>query len=171
MREAASFCGVTDSAIKKAVQQNRYQHRYVNGKGRGGKQLRIALESLPEKAQALYRGEKPMPEDILQYTGKQRDEADAKAWVVEQYHQSGLSPAEFVAWFNANNPQEDAISKSKLFRWQNKYQGKDVAALIDRRGGYNRGKDTIPPEAWALFYSLYMTQQKRGVKLCYHVEK
>ena len=59
VREAAFFCGVTDSAIKKATQQNRYQHRYVNGKGRGGKQLRIALESLPEKAQALFESYLP----------------------------------------------------------------------------------------------------------------
>ena len=62
-----------------SAQQNRYQSRYVKGKGRGGKQLRIALESLPEKAQALYRGEELPHEDILQYTGKQREEADAKA--------------------------------------------------------------------------------------------
>ena len=171
VKEAASLCSVTDSAIKKAAQQNRYQSRYVKGKGRGGKQLRIALESLPEKAQARYRGEELPHEDILQYTGKQREEADAKAWAVEQYHQSDLSPAEFVSWFNACNPPEDAISESKLFRWQKKYQEKDVAALIDRRGGHNRGKDTIPPEAWELFCNLYMTQQERGVRLCYDVTK
>ena len=171
VREAAFFCGVTDSAIKKATQQNRYQHRYVNGKGRGGKQLRIALESLPEKAQALYRGEVPPPVDILQFTSKQRDGANAKAWVVEQYHHKGLSPDDFVSWFNSNNPTEDAITKSKLFRWQHKYQGKDVAGLIDRRRGHNRGKDTIPENAWELFYSLYMTQQQRGVRLCYDMTK
>ena len=93
VREAASFCGVTDSAIKKAVQRNRYQHRYVNGMGRGGKQLRIALESLPEKAQALYRGEVSPPVDILQFTSKQRDEANAKAWVVEQYQHEEIGRA------------------------------------------------------------------------------
>lgn len=169
VREAASFCGVTDSAIKKAVQRNRYQHRYVNGMGRGGKQLRIALESLPEKAQALYRGEVSPPVDILQFTSKQRDEANAKAWVVEQYQHEGLSLDDFISWFNSNNPTEDAITKSKLFRWQHKYQGKDVAELIDRRGGHNRGKDTIPEDAWELFYSLYMTQQKRSVRLCHHI--
>ena len=140
VQEAASFCGITDSAIKKAAQQNRYQHCYVNGKGRGGKQLRIALESLPEYAQARYRGEVPPPVDILQFTGKQRDEANAKAWVVEQYQQKGLSPDDFVSWFNSHNPAEDAITKSKLFRWQHKYQGKDVAGLIDRRGGTQPGK-------------------------------
>ncbi|MCX4372373.1 Mu transposase C-terminal domain-containing protein [Acutalibacter muris] len=169
--DVATLCRVTDSAVKKAVQQNKYQYRYVNGKGRGGKQLRIALESLPEYAQARYRGEVPPPVDILQFTGKQRDEANAKAWVVEQYQQKGLSPDDFVSWFNSHNPAEDAITKSKLFRWQRKYQERDVAALIDQRGGHNRGKDTIPEEAWELFYSLYMTQQKRGVKLCYDVTR
>ncbi len=169
--EAAQILHIGERAVRAATQQNRYQHRYVNGMGRGGKQLRIALESLPEKAQALYRGEVLPPVDILQFTGKQRKKADAKAWVVEQYHQSDLSPAEFVSWFNASNPPEDAISKSKLFRWQKKYQGKDVAALIDERGGHNRGQDTIPDDAWKMFYSLYMTQQERSVRLCYDTTK
>lgn len=57
VQEAASLSGVTESAIKKAVKQNRYEHCHVDGVGRGGKQLRIALESLPEEAQARYRGE------------------------------------------------------------------------------------------------------------------
>lgn len=171
VREAAQILQIGERAVRTAVQQDKYKHHYVNGKGRGGKQLRIALESLPEGAQARYRGEVPTSVDILQFTGKQRDEANAKAWVVEQYQREGLSPDDFVSWFNSNNPPEDAITKSKLFRWQKKYQGKDVAALIDQRGGHNRGKDTIPPEAWELFYSLYMTQQKRGVRLCYDATK
>lgn len=171
VQEAAQALQVTERAIQIAAQQNRYESCHVKGKGRGGKQLRIALESLPEEAQAKYRGEFPPPTDILQFTGKQRTEADAKAWVVEQYHQSSLAPDEFVAWFNANNPPEDAITKSKLFRWQQKYQGKNVAGLIDQRGGYNRGEDTIPADAWELFYSLYMTQQKRSIRLCYDVTK
>lgn len=115
VKEAAQVLHIGERAVRTAAQQNRYQSRYVRGEGRGGKQLRIALESLSEKAQALYRGEELPHEDILQYTGKQREEADAKAWIVEQYHQSGLSPAVFVSWFNASNPPEDAISESKLF--------------------------------------------------------
>jgi len=90
---------------------------------------------------------------------------------VEQYHQSKLSPDKFVAWFNNNNPHEDAITKSKLFRWQSKYKDGDVTNLIDRRGGHNRGTDTIPADAWNMFYSLYMTEQKRKIKLCYDATK
>ena len=89
--ETAQILHIGERAVRAATQQNRYQYRYVNGKGQGGRQLRIALESLPESAQAQYRGEVPPPVDILQFTGKQRDEANAKAWVVEQYQQKGFS--------------------------------------------------------------------------------
>lgn len=69
VREAAQALHVTERAVQLGAQQNKYETRHVNGKGRGGKQLRIALESLPESAQARYRGEVPPPEDILQFTG------------------------------------------------------------------------------------------------------
>ncbi len=136
-KEPAQVLCASERMVQLAAQQNRYQSRYVKGQGQGqgqgGKQLRIALESLPEEAQARYRGEKPPHEDILQYTGKQREKADAKAWAVEQYHQSNLSPAEFVSWFNASNPPEDAISESKLAK---------ASCSAGRR---NTRKKTLPP--------------------------
>lgn len=171
VKEAAKALQVTERAVQIAAQKNRLRSRYVKGIGRGGRQLRISLESLPAEAQARYRGESTPHVDIMQHTSKQREEANAKAWAVEQYHQSKLSPDEFVAWFNNNNPPEDAITKSKLFRWQSKYRDSDVTNLIDRRGGHNRGTDTIPADAWNMFYSLYMTEQKRKIKLCYDITK
>ena len=152
VKEAAKALQVTERAVQIAAQKNRLTSRYVKGIGRGGRQLRISLESLPAEAQARYRGESTPHVDIMQHTSKQREEANAKAWAVEQYHQSKLSPDEFVAWFNNNNPPEDAITKSKLFRWQSKYRDSDVTNLIDRRGGHNRGTDTIPADAWNMFY-------------------
>lgn len=107
----------------------------------------------------------------MQCTSKQRDEANAKAWIVEQYHQSGLSPDDFIARYNADNPHEDALNKSRLYRWQRKYANKDVAALVDQRGGHNRGKSSISEDAWDYFYALYMTQQRRTVKRCYDLTK
>lgn len=167
VRETASICDVTESAIWKAVKLNKYEYRHVKGIGRGGKQIQIALESLPETAQARYHGEKQPQEDILQYTGKQRAEADFRALVVAEYQHSGLSPDEYVEKFNADNPPEDAITTSKLFRWQKQYREGGVAGLIDQRGGHNRGQTSIPEDAWEYFYDRYMTEQKRTVKRCY----
>ena len=49
-KEAAKALRVTERAVQTAAQQNKFKSRYIEGKGRGGKQLRIALESLPEDA-------------------------------------------------------------------------------------------------------------------------
>ena len=171
VKQVAELFEKTERAIRFNVSKNQYDYRYVNGVGRGGKVLQISLESLPEKIQARYRGEEKKAIDILQYTGKQRQGADDKAWVVMQYQQTGLSADDFVEKFNSENPPEDAITKSKLYRWKRKYESEDVAGLIDQRGGYNRNQDTISEEAWNCFYALYMTQQKRSVKLCYDVTK
>ena len=107
----------------------------------------------------------------MKYTGKQRDEANQKAWIVVQYQQSGLSPDKFILKFNADNPLEDAITKSQLFRWKQKYHDQSVADLIDQRGGHNRGQSSIPNDAWEDFYALYMTQQKRTIQRCYDLTK
>ena len=47
VKEAARLLDLTDSAIKKAIKKNKYEFRHVEGIGRGGVQIEIALESLP----------------------------------------------------------------------------------------------------------------------------
>lgn len=172
VNEVSKLYSLTERAIREKAYKGDFGdldkgYRFIKGKGRGGKQIQIALESLPETAQARYHGEKQPQEDILQYTGKQRAEADFRALVVAEYQHSGLSPDEYVEKFNVGNPPEDAITTSKLFRWQKQYREGGVAGLIDQRGGHNRGQTSIPEDAWEYFYSLSMTQQQRTVKRCY----
>ena len=159
------MCGIDESTVKKAVKKNKCQYRYVEGIGRGGKSLRIAVETIPWPVLADNTEATQAP--ILAYTGKQRAEADFRALVVAEYQHSGLSPDEYVEKFNAENPPEDAITTSKLFRWQKQYREGGVAGLIDQRGGHNRGQTSIPQDAWEYFYDRYMTLQRRTVKRCY----
>lgn len=172
VKEVAELLGVTDSAIKKAVKKNKYEYRHVDGIGQGGKQIEIALESLPQEAQNKYNNvqEEVTYKEVTQFTGKQREEANFKALIVEQYKRSQLSPDDFVKDFNERNP-DSVITKSQLFRWQRKYKSGDVADLIDMRGGHNRGQITISPEAWEYFYALYMTLQKRSVQRCWELTR
>ncbi len=163
VKKVSALCGIDESTVKK--EKEKCEYRYIKGVGRGGRQLQIALETIPWK---LKEEKYPVAEKaFLDFTGKQRENADFRALVVNQYQQSGLSPDEFVEDFNGSNPPEDWITKTKLYRWQGKYEKGGVTALIDQRGGHNRGKDTIPEEAWDFFYSEYMDQQKKSVKLCY----
>ena len=164
---------MTERAIRwGATKKNKYEYRHVDGIGQGGKQLEIALESLPQEAQNKYNNvqEEVAYKEVTQFTGKQREEANFKALIVEQYKRSQLSPDDFVKDFNERNP-DSVITKSQLFRWQRKYKSGDVADLIDMRGGHNRGQITIPPDAWEYFYALYMTLQKRSVQRCWELTR
>ena len=173
VKEAAELLEMTERGVRKsATQLNKYEYRHVEGKGRGGIQIEIALESLPQEAQNKYNHvqEEVAYKEVTQFTGKQREEANFKALIVEQYKRSQLSPDDFVKDFNDRNP-DSVITKSQLFRWQRKYKSGDVADLIDMRGGHNRGQITISPEAWEYFYALYMTLQKRSVQRCWELTR
>lgn len=166
---------ITERSVRRNAKNGKYGEetegfRYLDGKGRGGKILEIALESLPQAAQDRYNNiDTPRTshdEMMSKYTGKQRETANYHAQIVKEYQQSGLSPDKFVSKHNSENP-DDTITKSQLFRWQNKLkQNSDVADLIDRRGGHNRGKTSISSEVWEYFCGLYLTQQKRSISLC-----
>lgn len=173
VKEVAELLGMTERAIRwGATKKNKYEYRHVEGKGRGGIQIEIALESLPQEAQNKYNNvqEEVAYKEVTQFTGKQREKANFKALIVERYKQSQLSPDDFVKDFNERNP-DSVITKSQLFRWQRKYKSGDVADLIDLRGGHNRGQVTIEQEAWEYFYALYMTLQKRSIQRCWEYTK
>lgn len=173
VKEVAEILEMTERGVRKsATQLNKYEYRHVRGKGRGGAQIEIALESLPQEAQDKYNHvqDEVIYKEITQFTGKQREEANLKALIVEQYKRSQLCPDDFVNDFNERNP-DSIITKSQLFRWQRKYKSGDVADLIDMRGGHNRGQITIPPDAWEYFYALYMTLQKRSIQRCWELTR
>ena len=168
-KESAELEQTTQRTIRRNIQK--YQHRYVNCQGGNrGQKYEIALESLSQTAQDRYHNIKREQEDILCYTGKQREAANYKAWTVVNYQRSGLSVNEFVLKHNEEY-HDEPITKNKLFRWQKKYKNNQDAALIDKRGSNRKGLSSIQPEAWNFFYDIYMTQQKRTVRLCYDITK
>lgn len=174
VKQASELLKLSEREIRNIAHNGKFVFRYIPGSGRGGRKLEIQLSSLPEEAQARYAGLEPCYpelETLPECNGKQRENADFKRMVVRDYQRSGLSPEAFTRQFNERNPPEDAISVSQLFRWQKKLKEGGPAALIDHRGGYNKGRSSVPEEAWGYFYSLYMTQQKRGIQVCYDYTK
>ena len=165
VQQAADALDIGVSAVQKA--KERYSYRYVDGKGRGGKVLQIALESLPQAAQDRYHNVQRKYRDCNEFTGTQREEASRKARIVETYKQTELAPDAFVEWYNAEVEPDAPITRKQLMNWQTRFKNGEMADLLDLRGGHNRGLTSIPDEAWELFYSLYMTQQRRSIKLCY----
>ena len=72
VKEVAELLGMTERAIRwGATVKNKYEYRHVEGIGRGGIQIEIALESLPEEAQRRYYNvqEEVAYKEIMKYTG------------------------------------------------------------------------------------------------------
>ena len=171
VKEAAPLCGVSESAIKKAVKQGKYKYCYVDGVGRGGKQLRVALESLPDAAQARYRGEQEQQAaDVrLSLTGSQREKLDFKQMVVLDYqdfkatYPKADKRTAFLRQYNEQHP-EKPLTKRQLNHWETLYNREGLAGLVDRRGGYNKGTSTIPEDVKQVFLAYWMQEKgnRRG---------
>lgn len=173
-KEAAQIMQKDITTIQKNIKKNNsIVFRYAWGHGYKGKKIEILLSSLPPDAQARYRGLNKNLETLdfesSNCTGKQRTDANLKAYIVDLYQKSGMRLLDFLEWYNGKNGT--SISQNQLYAWLRKLRNGGTAALIDKRGGHNKGEDIIPPEVWDFFYALYMTQQKRGVQLCYDYTK
>lgn len=175
-KKAAELVGVDRSVMQKRVktENTKLIHRYVCGCGGRGQKIEILLSSLPEDAIARYYHCEPVRNEVEELEGfskSQQAEASIKAWAVELYQkrEKGMSTDEFVEWYN--HEFDASITKANIFQWQKKLKEGGTAALVDRRGEHKRGTTTIPDDAWDYFYALYMTQEKRGVQLCYDYTK
>ncbi|MGN0599374.1 MAG: hypothetical protein ACI4JK_05710 [Oscillospiraceae bacterium] len=159
VKEAASCMKITERAVRLAAERNTIIYKYVDGIGKGGKQLRILLDSLPLEAQNRYNGtDQPAQPDntYLYLTDKQRKRLDEKILAVteyttfkRQYHKRGVT-REFLKRFSAEYP-DIKINAGKLEDWVNKYAKNGIAGLVDRRGGYSKGCTSLTEEMQAVF--------------------
>ncbi len=176
VKQAAQLLKINARSVRNRALRGTYLYQYVygHGKGRGSRIMKILLSSLPDDAIARYYDREPVRNEVEEMAGfskRQKDEANNKAWVLDLYHHrgKGVTIEEFLEQYNREHGE--SITKANIFQWQKKFKRGGTAALVDRRGEYKRGTTTIPDEAWDYFYSLYMTQQKRGVQICYDYTK
>lgn len=172
IKEASKVLNIGERAVRIKANNHKLTYRYV--KGRGGKKMEVLLSSLPDDAIARYYDREPVRNEVKEmerFSKRQKDEANNKAWVLDLYQHrgKGVTIEEFLDQYNREHGE--SITKANIFQWQKKFKQGGTAALVDLRGEYKRGTTTIPDEAWDYFYSLYMTQQKRGVQICYDYTK
>ena len=79
------------------------------------------------------------------------------------YQRNGGTRTDAICVFAAQHQ----VGRSSLFRWITKYRDKGLEGLIDSRGGDHVNREQFSPEAFALFKSMYLTEQRLSVKLCW----
>ena len=182
VKEVAALLSVSERAVQLSIKKTKYDCRYVNGVGRGGKQLQISLESLPEEVQAHYRGEqvKHTSDILLSLTEAQRNVVFKKQTIVLAYKEfrRTYSKADkmraFLNQYNEQN-QDNPLTKRQLNHWESLYDQDGVAGLVDRRGGYNKGQSSIPEDVRKVFLAYWMQEKgnRRGggpsIASCYRL--
>ena len=178
VKQAAELLKQTERAVRLNCDKKKYVCRYVDGIGRGGKQLEIMLESLPFEAIKQAEGSESekdlfeclqIPEGISE---SQWHAAEDRARIVEMYQSPSLNLklADFIEYYNENYGPAKPLKRQTLLTWQRKFKQGGIEALVDPRGGQTGGVQ-ITDEMWEIFYSIYMTEQKRTIKLCYDLTR
>lgn len=176
--DVCNLLNISPRTGRRYIKNNIYLIRYVNGIGRGGKILQIALESLPQEAQDRYHGNKPEQDTsgqaYLYMTAKQREEVSIKHNAVIDYREhKQVWPGtdklvSFIAIYNKRNP-ENPITKNQILSWETKYSKGGLAALVDRRGLNSKPETTIPEDVWQYFLSLWLKESKPSIQSCYEM--
>jgi len=175
LNEVAEFSNVHESTILRKIKKGVYGPEWVGyryNKNRYGKYIEINIDYLPEDVKNKYLyGSSPFDivPDTAEFEAHQKKQAQMKASIVKRFRRSGMSGTDFIAEYNEKNGTD--FSAQQLWRWQRKHARGGVDALIDNRGGYNRGYTSIDKDVWEYFCNLYLTQQQRGIKLCHDMTK
>ena len=176
-QEAAKLLKVTPRTVERRAEHGIYKYEYKEGRGRGGRKMFIELESLPQETQDRYNGvtsEKDSSTESSPYlhmTDAQRELTAVKHMAVIGYKEfkdeySGLDKMQaYLAKYNTEHPDKP-ITRRQLNHWENLYDREGTAGLLDRRGGYNRGRTDIPPQAWDLFRKYWLTEGRPTVESC-----
>lgn len=173
VKEAAQALRVTERAVRLSIEKNKFSYRYVNGVGRGGKQLQIALESLPEEAQARYyhqtvtEPQEKAAAELAALTETQREKVFEKIHAVRWYQEFKAEyprADKMVAFLRLYEEQypERPLSRRQLNHWETLYNRDGVSGLIDRRGTWNKGVSSIPEDAAKVFLKYWL--QEKGTK-------
>lgn len=183
VKEAAKYCECKENSIVQQVVRENIIYKYVPGKGKGGKQLRILLESLSPEAQEKYLQTKssPAPRDISEamlnkLPQDKRDSLDEKLLITKEYikfrdgylHKDHLK--KFVKYMKKNYPMFE-FNPDCLCRWAAKYEKYGISGLIDLRGKHNNKKTSLTKEMQQMFLRYYLSDKEPSIKQCYDAVK
>lgn len=108
VKEAACLLCVTERTIQLCINDGKYSTKLIPGKGRGGIQYLIALDSLPEEAQECYKAQNSTPaplnifsQEIMEkYSIDKREKAIERFNIIVEFERSVLSGRAFVRKYN-----------------------------------------------------------------------
>ncbi len=135
------------------------------------KEVRIAPELIESKT--LKQRKNTVKKAFEEYSEAERNEMATWIRILDEwrelragYKKKTVFDADFVGKCRIEHPELD-VSVDILYRKYNAYINNDYDGLIDKRGGWNRGRSSIREEVWQIYASIYLSFQNPKVSVCY----
>lgn len=184
--EVAELCKTSQRTVQRWIKANTVQSIVqFAGKGRGGITHLIPLSALDDQIQMKYwkmnKSETlRIPEVSMAH--KRIDEysaADRKviqrwidainSWQIYRNGYKGQKTAVDEMWARTNTDRYPDINLSvdNLYRKWKAFRENDFDGLIDKRGRWAKGTNSIPEVAWEIFKYYFLDEAQHPVSKCY----
>ena len=147
------------------------------------RQNRPKDQPLPEPVKPKKKAEKEPPKEperqrgFDEFSSEEREQIALWMGIVDewwqyrsQYERQTDADGPFIALIKKRYPEID-ISVSILYRRWNAHKANDLNGLVDKRGGWNRDKTSIPDNVWNAFLDCYLDDRRLSITQCYELTK
>ncbi len=184
VKQMAELAGCTERRIKQKAQNGDFIVNEIKN-DRNLKQYLFPVDTLPESIKNRYYAMMKSDMNVLSVasakaidtlTEKEREQIRMWSDIVLEwqraranYNNKTDADELFVSKLKLEKGPMFAVSVDTLYRKWRAYKNGDLLGLLDKRGGANKGKSSIPQEVWDYFLSVYLDERKLPLKQCYEL--
>lgn len=136
-----------------------------------GSRWKIPTTAHPKLARTKLDDKPIDSQELGEVPADKRDEALRRLGVVKEFEKfaatverQGKTRTEALSLYIS---RQSGLARRSLQRWIGRYKGQGLLGLVDMRGGDRFIDGMFSPDAFELFKSMYLTQQRLSIKLCW----
>lgn len=139
----------------------------------GRLKAKINLPALKKDKKPVKKPKKSVSKTFEEMSETERREANVWSGIIEEwlsirsrYENKAQADKMYVGKCQLEHP-ELQISRDILYRKLKAYKSDDVYGLVDKRGAWNKGASTIPPQVWDAFLWYWLDDRQPTAAKCY----
>jgi len=187
--QIAELYSITQRTVQLWIESGKLQAvQQVSNKGKGGVSHMIPLSALDNKRQIQYWKKKDVApivpaesiKDVAvskqfdEFTGDERKVIQQwikaiNEWTMYRLRYKGQMGNADQEWIRLNQRKykEIGLSVDTLYRKLKALKSNDYDGLIDKRGKWAKGKNSIPETAWEVFKYIYLDENQISITECH----
>jgi len=189
-KELADILGITREGVMKKAKKEGWQFFYIDGVGRGGKEIRFDVASLPTEIREKVINHQKFAKKHLTYsdlTKKQKDQVDNFFNITGKYKEFENLPknrrlskikiqTNFTKLFNEGKIDKGLLEANGSFvvrtlqnylKKEREYRETNDLNCVVKRYGHNKGQTKLTKQDKAFINSVYLDENRRCIASIY----